>query len=195
MSRQANQANMNAHASMGANGLSMGQILSGFWSRKWYVLIFMVLVLTATYLTISNLKPIYSADSKILIEGHDPDTNRFSVNTQSSPADLLKVSSEAQILQSQDLAVKVIDKLKLSQYSEFNGSGNKSFFDRFSKSKASGSVDETIREAYFENLTVYPIAETRVVVVEFRSENPQRAANLANELSCKSKLKSSNPKF
>ena len=42
--------------------------------------------------------------------------------------------------------------------------------------------EERVLEAYYDRLTVYPVEKSRVIVIDFLSEDPELAAHVANAI-------------
>ncbi len=99
------------------------------------------------------------------------------------------VTSQAQLILSRDLAKQVIAKLKLNEMPEFDPALSgvslvKSLlgFLGVIRNPLSMSPEERVLEAYYDRLSVYPVEKSRVIVIDFLSENPELAARVANAI-------------
>ncbi len=99
------------------------------------------------------------------------------------------VVSQAQIVLSRDLAKEVIAKLKLNELPEFDPALSgvslvKSLLGFFGivKNPLAMTPEERVLEAYYDRLTVFPVEKSRVIVIDFLSENPELAAQVANAI-------------
>lgn len=149
-------------------------------------------IAAGAYLALSMMTPQYSSQAQILIEDERAGFKGPSGSQgarQERRIDMEAVKSQAQILQSNDLAHQVAKKLKLNLKPEFNSAlGDSSFLAMLTstiglKSGSSLPESERVMKGYYKRLTVYPIKESRHIAVEFRSSKPELAASLANELS------------
>ena len=99
------------------------------------------------------------------------------------------VTSQAQLILSRDLASEVIAKLKLNELPEFDPAlGNISLTKRVLgflgviKNPLAMTPEERVLEAFYDRLTVFPVEKSRVIVIDFLSEEPELAAQVANAI-------------
>ena len=149
-------------------------------------------VVAIVVLALSFATPQYASRAQIIIENQRAgfkQPNGAAESGGGSRVDAESIISQVQVLQSNDLARKVAENLKLKTRSEFNSAlgGNsisaslRSFFGLGGNSSLPEM--EQVLEVYHKKLTVYPIKDSRVISVEFRSRDPEFAAKLANTLS------------
>lgn len=170
------------------HSISFGNLFYGIWKRK--ILIFAVFAVTmaAVVFWLATAERRYTPELRILIESaENPFTRPQSAVNQRSTVDRNEVTSQVQVLLSSDLARKVASDLDLSQYPQFNSSakGGSLLTGLFKilglhNEPAAQSVDQKVIERYFRNLNVYPVNNSRVIVVEFTSTDPELAAKVAN---------------
>ncbi len=156
-----------------------------------------LLVGAITFAGLSTLTPRYASEARLLIGGkglqdpfrvaRDAQNSRNMISATMSEEG---VASQAQILKSQDLAVKVINALQLKQRKEFNpSSAEPSFFGKIASHfrrdtpLSERAIDEKVLRAYSRSLEVVHPKKTRVLEVRFTSADPQLAAAMANSLS------------
>ena len=94
-----------------------------------------------------------------------------------------------QLVLSRDLAREIIKKNKLAELPEFDPvlrgiSPLKSLAALLGivRDPLSMTPEERVMDAYYERLTVYAVDKSRVVVVEFQSQDPDLAARVANSI-------------
>ena len=164
---------------------------SALWRQKWRILGPAILIGLATLLVVQVITPRYQSESRVIVEGRDnvylrPDADK-DINDRT--VDQEAVMSQVQLIMSRDLANQVITKLKLNQRPEFDPALNgvpliKSILGTLGlvKNPLSMTPEERVLEAYYDRLTVYPVDKSRVIVIDFLSEDPQLAAQIANAI-------------
>jgi uncharacterized protein involved in exopolysaccharide biosynthesis len=160
------------------------------WRKKAKVLRPTILVAILTLIAVQLVTPRYASESRVFIEGRGnvylrPDADRD--NNTGAAVDEEAVTSQAQIILSRDLAREVIDKLKLGDLPEFDPALNgvspiKAVLGLFGivKDPLSMTPEERVLTAYYDRLTVTPVDKSRVINIDFISQNPDLAAKVAN---------------
>ncbi|MGJ4946970.1 GumC family protein [Bradyrhizobium sp. HKCCYLS20291] len=150
---------------------------------------FLALVLAVT--AVNMITPRYKSEARILIDGREnvflrPSSER---NEERTALDPEAVASQVQLVLSRDLARDVITRNKLAELPEFDSvlrgvSPLKSIAALVGlvKDPLSMTPEERVMDAYYERLTVYAVDKSRVLVVEFQSQNPALAAQIANAI-------------
>jgi succinoglycan biosynthesis transport protein ExoP len=162
------------------------------WRKRWSILRPTILVAFATLLVVQVITPKYSSESRVFIEGREnvylrPDADRDT--SDRAAVDQEAVTSQAQIILSRDLAREVINKLKLGERPEFNPalsgvSPIKAVLGLFGlvKDPLSETPEERVLESYYDRLTVTPVANSRVINIDFLSQDPELPAQVANAI-------------
>ena len=175
----------------GGSELDFSGLGSALWRQKWRILGPAILVGLATLLVVQVITPRYQSESRVLVEGRDniylrPDADK---DVTDRTVDQEAVMSQVQLIMSRDLATQVIAKLKLNQRPEFDSALNgvpliKSILGTLGliKNPLSMTPEERVLEAYYDRLTVYPVEKSRVIVIDFLSEDPELAAQVANAI-------------
>jgi capsular exopolysaccharide synthesis family protein len=154
--------------------------------RRWIALgVFLVCVTTVALYSLT-MTPIYRATAQILIEK----ANSNVLSTQ----DLMAIDTSGtdfyqtqyKILESRTLAREVISRLDLTRFPEFKPYPD-SRQSGASPSQLSLPVKNTVNDSalvtkFLKKLKIEPIRNSRMVKVNFESENPQLAAQAANTL-------------
>lgn len=157
--------------------------------RNWARLLAAAIIIGGiTYLWASSVTPLYRSESRVLIEDYETSFTRpGSVQEPRPNIDERTVASQVQLLYSRDLAREVVRKLDLSKRGEFDPIGVKSSGFRrmlglfgLVRDPSRLSTEERVLDVYYKNLSVYAVQGSRVIAVEFTSEDPQLAADVAN---------------
>ena len=165
---------------------------AALWRKKWKILRPTILAALVTFGIVQLITPKYLSESRVLIEARDniflrPDVDKDIIDR--GTVDQEAVASQAQLILSRDLASEVIAKLKLNENPEFdpvlNGiSPVKAVLGTIGiiKNPARMTPQERVLESYYDRLTVYPVEKSRVIVIDFLSEDPELAARVANAI-------------
>ena len=168
------------------------QLGAALWRNKGKILRPTIAVALITFAVVMLIPPKYLGESRVLVVGRDnaflrPDVDRDTGDR--GTVDLEAVTSQAQLILSRDLATEVINKLKLNERREFNSAlGGVSLFKTvlgfigLTKNPLSMTPQERVLDAYYDRLNVYPVEKSRVIVIDFLSENPELAARVANAI-------------
>ena len=171
--------------------LDLSALGSSLWRKKWRILGPALLVGLVALITVQVITPRYQSESRVIVEGRDniylrPDADK---DTMDRTVDQEAVTSQAQLILSRDLANQVIEKLKLNQRPEFDSalggvSPIKTVLGLLGivRNPMSMTPEERVLEAYYDRLTVYPVDKSRVIVIDFLSEDPELAAQVANAI-------------
>jgi succinoglycan biosynthesis transport protein ExoP len=170
--------------------LDLSSLGATLWRKKWKVLRPVILVGLITLIVVEVVTPKYLSESRVIVEGRDnvylrPDADKDVIDRGAVDAET--VTSQAQLILSRDLASAVIEKLKLNKLPEFDPALNgvsplRAVLGALGivKNPLSMTPQERVLESYFDRLTVYPIDKSRVIVIDFFSEDPELAARVAN---------------
>jgi polysaccharide biosynthesis transport protein len=162
------------------------------WRKRYTILRPTVIVALLTLGVVLMIPPKYQSEASVLVVGRDnvylrPDADKDLIDR--AVVDQEAVTSQAQLILSRDLASEVIAKLKLNELPEFDPAlGNISLTKRVLgflgviKNPLAMTPEERVLEAYYERLTVFPVEKSRVLVIDFLSENPELAARVANAI-------------
>ena len=170
---------------------------SVIWRHLYLILGLLFLAEVVTALVISNITPLYTGLSTILIEDRAPQVlgNNTSSEAQDSEASFDSFyKTQYAILQSRSLAARVIQQLRLEHNPYLVGTTvpkktPTSLWDRFwlrshSTSKHNATdrlgVNPALINRYLDYLTVRPEFGTRLVMVAFSSPDPAFSAQVAN---------------
>ena len=165
---------------------------AALWRKRNSILRPTIVVALIAFAVVMLIPPKYQSESRVLVIGRDnvflrPDADKDVIDR--GIVDPEAVTSQAQLILSRDLASEVIAKLKLNELPEFDPAlGGVSLiksllgFVGIIKNPMRMTPEERVLEAYYDRLTVFPVEKSRVIVIDFLSENPQLAASVANAI-------------
>ena len=167
---------------------ALGQALAR--NRAW-IIIPTVAAIVLSVAAVNLITPRYKSEARILIDGREnvflrPNGERTEERTA---LDAEAVTSQVQLLLSRDLAREIIKKNKLAELPEFDPvlrgiSPLKSLLALvgIGRDPFSLTPEERVLDAYFDRFTAYAVDKSRVVVIEFQSQDPDLAARVANSI-------------
>jgi polysaccharide biosynthesis transport protein len=165
---------------------------AALWRKRWQILRPTILVALLTLGAVQLITPKYLSESRVIIEARDniflrPEADKDVMDRNA--VDDEAVASQVQLVLSRDLAREVIDKLKLGERPEFDPvlrgvSPIKAVLGLLGiiKNPLRMTPEERVLEAYYERLNVYAVDKSRVIVIDFLSEDPELAARVANTI-------------
>ncbi len=181
-----------AFPSVGADSdLDLRALGAALWRKKWLILIPTVIVAAATLMVVDTITPKYRSEAKIVVEGREnvflrPEAEK---SIDRAAADQEAIATQVQILQSRDIARQVIRELKLGERPEFDPALNGvssigAFLSAFGlgSDRLKMTQEERVMEVYFERLTVSAVERSRVITIEFLSDDPELAAKVVNAI-------------
>jgi uncharacterized protein involved in exopolysaccharide biosynthesis/Mrp family chromosome partitioning ATPase len=192
MSREGVYASAEIPAKAGEGALDLAALGRAIWRKRRWIAIPTLAVAFLSFVAVNLVTPRYKSETRILIESRETAYNRpdgeRTVDRDRTPIDEQAVQSQVQLVQSRDLARKVVRDLKLAERPEFEPAlGWSLFYGPLSfvglgRDLSRMSAEERVLEHYYERLNVYPIEKSRVIVIEFQSQDPDLAAAVANKI-------------
>ncbi|MGJ4893103.1 GumC family protein [Bradyrhizobium sp. HKCCYLRH3099] len=159
--------------------------------KRVFIVLPTLLALGLAVTAVNMITPRYKSEARILIDGREnvfvrPNGERTEERTALDPE---AVTSQVQLVLSRDLARDIIRKNKLGELPEFDSvlrgvSPLKSVAAMMGlvRDPLAMTPEERVMDAYYERLTVYAVDKSRVLVVEFQSQDPALAAQVANAI-------------
>lgn len=146
------------------------QFINIIWSRKGVALSALIVTVLTTLVVSLLLPKQYLATTSIVAEQRSIDP----VTGMNLPVQLLPgyIATQAEMISSQHVARKVVDKLKLHQIPELQ--------EDFATAKVNGDIRDWIAEMLLKKLDIRPSRESSVMQVDFTFDDPQTAADIAN---------------
>ena len=161
-------------------------------AAHWLRILIVSLVITGPALVFAWLAtPRYMGETRLLIETREsvftrPDTDNS--NDNSPVFDEEGVISQVEVIGSTDILKQVAQKLNLSRLPEFDEAADMSMVGRLlimaglKTDPNEIPPEERVLKAIREKLNVYRVEKSRVIVIEFSSEDPKLAAEIPNAL-------------
>jgi polysaccharide biosynthesis transport protein len=175
-------------AAPGGEMLDLGALWQAIKARKHWIIGPTVLALVGTFALVNLISPRFTGEARLLLENRENFYTRANQDVSSSQQiDSEAVQSQVQLIMSRDLAREAIKQVGLVGNAEFDP--NATTLNAVKKAlvlfglaphPADASPEERIFEKFYERLLVFPVGRSRIVSVEFTSENPALAAKGAN---------------
>lgn len=159
--------------------------------KRGFIIFPTLLALALSAVAVNMITPRYKSEARILIDGREniflrPNGER---NEERTALDPEAVASQVQLVLSRDLARTIITKNKLAELPEFDSvlrgvpswKATAALFGVV-RDPLSMTPEERVLDAYYERLTAYAVDKSRVIVVEFQSQDPDLAARVANSI-------------
>ncbi|MEH3148209.1 MAG: exopolysaccharide transport family protein [Methylobacterium frigidaeris] len=173
-------------------GLALGDV-GRLLRRHWLGLLVPTLIAVALAVTfVQVVPPRYTAETKLLLESRDSALTRPQLERGDGPAtpiDEQAVASQVQVVMSRDIAREAIRRLHLVGNAEFDplvdGIGPVQrllVMVGLAPNPLDRDPEDRVLERYFDRLLVYAAGKSRVLTIEFRSQDPDLAARAANTI-------------
>lgn len=173
------------------SSLDLSTLSRDLWRKRWWIILPTLIAALGAIVFVNVATPIYRSEARILVVGKEnvflrPDLER-STSVDRTDVDPEAVTSQAQMLMSRDVALRVIKDLKLGELPEFDPvlrgvslPGTILSLFGLGRDTLRMSPEDRVLASYYERLTVLPIDKSRVIQVEFQSRDPELAARVAN---------------
>ncbi|MGD2137725.1 MAG: polysaccharide biosynthesis tyrosine autokinase [Gammaproteobacteria bacterium] len=181
------------------------EIIENLWRKRAKIFSIVTVVMVLTAIILSMVTPRYTAETLIMIDSRGSNIVDFDSVFPGLSLDNEAIASEIEIIKSRDLAEKVVDRLDLLSNPEFNSelrpkSGLAEFFqlkryipqgllDSFT-GDSSGTREEQKKarertltvNAFMDGLVVSRKGDSRVINIQYTSEDPDMAARIVNTI-------------
>ncbi|KLN63530.1 GumC family protein [Vibrio sp. VPAP30] len=187
--------------------LDLGYYIHLIKTRWLPIVIFAVLCSAITVLVVLSITPVYKATATLLIDSSTKKAVSIEEIVGFDTSTKEYYQTQLEILKSNQVAQRVIDKLDLASVEEFNASLRQVDPGLFSQLKSalseltvlkaylsekdreqSAQIDEEqqvnrkVLKAFKAKLSIEPIRKTQLVKISFEAEDPKLAAQIANEV-------------
>ncbi len=168
--------------------VDLGRLFASI-ARDWRRILVVALVFAAlAFLLASLATPLYKGETRILIETRESEFTRIDTNgDRAAPIlDEEGVASQVEVIGSTEILTQVARELDLASVDEFDA--EPSALSRLLASVGLASdashlqPEERVLKAFREKLEVFRVENSRVIVIEFSSEDPQLAARIPNAI-------------
>ncbi|WP_454650389.1 Wzz/FepE/Etk N-terminal domain-containing protein [Bradyrhizobium liaoningense] len=158
--------------------------------RQWPIIAVCVgasLALVIVYL--ATAQPMYTANARIMMDTRQAQVLDKDSNTSSALIDTGYVDSQVEIINSDDLILSVVRRLKLTEDPEFNGSspgllsliiGKVTSLFGSREPASQERIEHAVVEQVQKNLRTERVLTTYVLSLNYRSRSPDKAAKIAN---------------
>ena len=172
-------------------GLSIADIARGMLRRPLLVLSCLILGGMAGFGIISVNKPQYASEAQILVSNLSTpfDQPNGAQDVKADPIDDRFVASQVSVLQSDDMARRVVKSLNLATDSEFGASKKKPGALKkilialgFVPDTSMMPPEDLAVDKLVKQTTVYPVPESDVIAIRFSAGDPDAAAKVANAI-------------
>jgi len=153
--------------------------------KRWIVVPTLASCLIAL-VAVTLISPRYTGVAKVLLENQEsyftrPDKANAEPGANFDPEG---VQSQAETVATTELARQAAAKLALAERREFNpptpGDPLALAWSLLAGGRGGGTTEDRVVEAFLSRLTVFPVVKSRVLQIEFVSEDPALAAHGAN---------------
>lgn len=142
------------------------------------------------FAALTLVTPRYTSEAQLQVVSPErdrpPGEGGSSVEDVAARFDKEAINTHVRALMSPDLAREIIADEKLASKPEFNSALQKpSFFGSILglfSGKGRESEQDRVLDAYFDRLNVYSPKESRVLAIQFTSQDPELAARVANRI-------------
>jgi polysaccharide biosynthesis transport protein len=161
----------------------LGRLL---WLRRRWIIIPTLACAVAALGAVMTISPRYTGVAKVLLENQESYFTRPDKAVGADPAanfDPEGVQSQAETVTTTELARKAVDQLQLARRVEFNPpdpTNPVAIAWSWLTGGRAGRPEDRLMDAFLARLTVFPIAKSRVLQIEFSSKDPSLAARGAN---------------
>jgi tyrosine-protein kinase Etk/Wzc len=172
--------------------IDLGALGRALWRKKLLIAGLTLAAAAIAFAAVNVITPRYKSEARVLIETREniffrPDAEK--TIERGTTVDQEAVTSQVQLILSRDLARDVIKKLKLAERPEFDPvlAGPSLLRTVLSligiiKDPMDMTPEERVFKSYFERLSAFQVEKSRVIAIEFESQDPELAAQAANTI-------------
>src|SRR5438552_7903475 len=189
---QAEVASGRMSIAQAADEIDVRALGRALWRKRGLIIALTLMAAAIAFVAVNLMTSRYRSEARVLIETRDniftrPDAEK--AVDRGATVDQEAVTSQVQLILSRDLARDIIRKLKLSERPEFDPVLRGTSFVRtllglsgVIKDPMSQTPEERVLKSYFDRLAAFQVEKSRVIAIEFDSEDPELAAQAANAI-------------
>jgi uncharacterized protein involved in exopolysaccharide biosynthesis/Mrp family chromosome partitioning ATPase len=170
--------------------IDIGRLFKAVWDKKALVAGLTAGAAALAFVVTGMIDPLYKSETRVLIETREPvfSSDQSQPQTDAALLDERAVTSQVEILRSTDLVKQVARQLDLSSRVEFDPAADISAISNImitlglKKDPRAVPADERVLKEFYKKLEVYAVPGSRVIGVEFASEDAELAAQVPNAL-------------
>ena len=186
------QSDGRLEAAQASSEIDLGALGRALWRKKILIIGLTLIAAGLAFAAVNYITPRYKSEARVLIETREniflrPDAERSLERT--TTVDQEAVTSQVQLILSRDLAREVIKKLKLADRPEFDPvlAGPSLLRTVLSltgiiKDPMEMTPEERVLRSYYARLAAFQVEKSRVIAIEFESQDPELAAQVANAI-------------
>jgi succinoglycan biosynthesis transport protein ExoP len=170
--------------------IDVRDVLRGILRRWLSIVLFTAACAFLAYWFVNSVKPIYTSSAMVLVANQEtPYTRVGQDRNERITLTERDIASQVQVVQSRDLALRVIQDLKLNEVQEFDSLksgigtiGQLMISFGFKPDPATMTEEQRIIDHYYDKLTVFEVPGSTVISVQFESRDPKLATAVANKI-------------
>src|SRR5258705_10753315 len=174
---------MQAGVAQAIDELDLGTLGRALWRKKGRIIVLTLIAGAIAFAAVNMITPRYKSEARVLIETREniflrPDAEKST--ERGTTVDPEAVTSQVQLILSRDLARDVIRKLKLNERPEFDPVLRGTSLIQvllvhmgIIKDPMSQTPEERVLKSFYDRLTVFSVDKSRVISIEFESEDPE----------------------
>ena len=177
--------------------VDIGEFIGLLWSRKWFILLSMLLMMLVGIFYVRQIPPLYPAEATLILESEEPNTAGLETLVPGLSDDDAEMNSQIEIIKSSGLIGKVVDELSLDKDPEFvpylrDPSMRKQATDAVKSILGLDSEKEIPSSARLrqdaidrltENLNASVLPNTYVFNISLETRDPAKSVKIVNALS------------
>jgi uncharacterized protein involved in exopolysaccharide biosynthesis len=172
--------------------IDLGALGRALWRKKFLIIGLTLIATLLAFAAVNYITPRYKSEARVLIETREniflrPDAEKSL--ERGATVDQEAVTSQVQLILSRDVAREVIKKLKLAERPEFDPvlRGTSTLRTILGilgivKDPMEMTPEERVFKSYYERLAAFQVEKSRVIAIEFESEDPELAAQVTNAI-------------
>ncbi|HEX5933368.1 MAG TPA: Wzz/FepE/Etk N-terminal domain-containing protein, partial [Pseudorhizobium sp.] len=169
--------------------IDLGRLFSAVWERRKLVGAVVVVAAGTALVATTMMTPLYKGETRMLIESRSPNllTGPAPAAANDPVLDSLNITSQAELLRSTDLIRQVVKDLRLDETEEFNPQAQSLLPSPLvllglKQDPLDLAPEDRVIKEFREKMQVYAVENSRVIAVEFSSEDPELAASVPNRM-------------
>lgn len=170
--------------------IDIGRLFGAIWRDRFVIGLGALALAALVAIALLFATPQYRSDARVLIDASEsvftrPEGEEGNSQVQFDPE---AVASQVEVITSTDLLLQVAGDLELASVEEFNDAASPSFLRRglialgLASRPSEATVNERVLGAMRDKLTVFPVENSRVIVIRFESADRTLAARVPNAL-------------
>jgi len=179
-----------AYAPPPADGFGLAELLAILRKRRALILQVTAATVIAALLYAFSQPTVWSSSAVVMLEGRRSVLAEPGAPAQTPQIDAAMVQNQIQILQSRELAARVIETLGLQNDPEFNGAlaapGLSGILDPRNwgggARPGGGQAQDRVVDTFLENISAEPNGLSTAITVTARARDPEKAARIAGTL-------------